>query len=153
MLSDIAKRKLLAHLYVYEGYREFPYDDMTGKTEFASIGKMTLGIGWNIQSAGCPREIAEFAAMYFIRKIDTDLSRRIAFYEMLDEPTKVALCDMAYNMGVGGVLSFKNMLECIRKDDRLNAAIAGLNSKWAHQVKRRAVIVMAMIETKEWVQK
>lgn len=152
MLSPDAQKQILAHLYSEEAYRQFSYDDATGLTIRAPVGNITIGIGWNIQANGCPKEIAEFAAMYFVRKADERLTRRIPFYDALDEPTKVALCDMAYNMGVDNVLEFKNMLEALRRDDRKTAAIAMLNSKWARQTGKRAVPLSKMVETKQWVE-
>lgn len=151
MLSDLAKKQILANLYTEEDYRQFAYDDASGNEVRAPKGYLTIGIGWNIQINGCPREIAEYAAMYFINKADKDLSKKIPLYDGLDDVRKAVLCDMAFNMGVGGVLEFHNMLLAIKNKDYRSAAIAMLNSNWAKQVsKNRSMKLFAMMETGEW---
>ena len=152
MLSQEAQKRILAHLYTYEDYRQFAYDDATALTVKAPKGNLTLGIGWNIQANGCPKEIAEFAAMFFVKKVDSELSIRLPFYETLDEPTKVALCDMGFTMGVHGLLDFTFMLDALKHDDRVAAAICMLNSKWAQapQFRKRAVADSSMVEKKKW---
>ena len=150
MLSQLAQQKILIHLYDEEEYRQFAYDDKNGQTVKAPIGNLTIALGWNIQENGCPKKIAEFAAMYFVNKRDAELSQTIDFYDALDDVRKVVLCDMAYNMGTLGVLKFKEMLAAMQKKDWRTAAIAMLNSKWANDVGNRAVVLSHMMELGQW---
>jgi len=150
MLSQSTLKQMLAHLYSEEEYRQFAYDDKTGKEVRAPIGKLTIGIGWNIQDVGCPREIAEFAAMYFVKQVDAQLSKQIVFYDMLDEVRKCVLCDMAFNMGVEGLLLFHNMLFAMKTGDWRTASVSMLHSKWAKDVGQRAVKLCAVMESGKW---
>lgn len=150
MLSEFAKRKILDQLYLHEKYCQFAYDDATDEIVKAPQGNLTFGIGWNIQVNGCPREIAEFAAMFFVNQRDSELSKKISFYDRLDDVRKVVLCNMAFNMGTGNILEFEHMLSAMKISDWKIAAISMLNSKWAHQVGNRAVMLSKMMESGKW---
>ncbi|MDR2076895.1 MAG: glycoside hydrolase family protein [Desulfovibrio sp.] len=56
-----------------------------------------------------------------------------------DETRAEVLIDMAFNMGVAGLLKFKNTLAAVERGDYDAAASGMLASKWASQVKGRAV--------------
>lgn len=150
-LSEIAQKKILAHLYIEEDYKQFAYDDATDKTVKAPEGFLTFGIGWNIQANGCPREIAEFAAMYYIKQADAALTKAISFYEKLDDVRKVVLCDMAFTMGIVKALGFTGMLSAMQRLDYRAAAICMLNSEWAKKDHSRATKDSAMMESGEWL--
>jgi lysozyme len=150
MLSQSALKQMLANLYSEEDYRQFVYDDKTGKAVIAPVGRMTFGIGWNIQDVGCPREIAEFAAMYFVKQVDAQLSKQLVFYDLLDEVRKCVLCDMAFNMGVEGLLLFHNMLFAMKTGDWHTASVSMINSKWAKDVGQRATKLRAALESGKW---
>ena len=49
------------------------------------------------------------------------------------------LINMAFNMGVPGLLKFRRVLDAVRADDYEAAASHMLDSRWASQVRRRAV--------------
>lgn len=151
MLSVIAQKNMLANLYNEEGYRQFAYDDADGQTVKAPKGNLTIGIGWNIQTNGCPRPIAEFAVMYFIQQCDVALNKDIAFYNALDDVRKAVLCDMSFNMGEAKILDFEHMLAAMEKQDWKTAAICMLQSVWAKQVGQRATNLSRMMETGKWI--
>lgn len=150
MLSEIAQQKILQHLYLEEDYRQFSYDDATAEEVKAPEGNLTIGIGWNIQVNGCPREIAEFAAMYFVKQADAQLSKKLVFYNELDDVRKVVLCDMAFNLGIEGELHFTQTLNAVQKKDWRTAAICMLQSDWAKRVGKRAITLSQMMETGQW---
>ena len=55
------------------------------------------------------------------------------------EVRKVVLVDMCYNLGINRFLGFKKMLAAVKEGNYDTAADEMLNSKWATQVKGRAV--------------
>ena len=57
------------------------------------------------------------------------------------------LVNMAFNVGVAGLLKFRKTLEAICNDDYDTAAGEMLNSKWASQVKSRAVYLARQMRT------
>jgi lysozyme len=54
---------------------------------------------------------------------------------------------MAFNLGVPGLLKFKNTLRAVREGRFEDAAKGMLASKWARQVKGRAVRLAQVMKT------
>jgi hypothetical protein len=52
----------------------------------------------------------------------------------IDPIRRAVLVNMAFNMGINGLLGFKHTLELVRDHKYADAADSMLNSKWAHQV-------------------
>lgn len=61
-------------------------------------------------------------------------------------PRGAVLLDMAYNMGVAGLMNFHHMLAAVQAGDWKTAAAEMLNSTWAKQVKNRAYRLAAVME-------
>ncbi len=57
---------------------------------------------------------------------------------VLSDERRDVLYEMAYQLGVGGVLKFKNMWHAIEHKDFHIASLEMLNSKWAKQTPLRA---------------
>jgi lysozyme len=57
------------------------------------------------------------------------------------------LLDMSFNLGIVGLLRFKNTLATIRRGDYSKAAAMMLDSLWARQVGKRAVRLAEMMRT------
>jgi lysozyme len=132
---DPVKKLLLKH----EGLRLRPYR--------CTAGKLTIGVGRNIEDVG----ISESEAMYMldvdIRRCRRQLSEKLDWFETLDPVRRDALVDMCFNLGIHGLLAFKVMLSAMGRGDYAQAAIEALESKWAQQVGRRADRVSKMIMT------
>ncbi len=75
------------------------------------------------------------------------LTATYPWYVHLDDVRKIALLDMAFNLGMEGLAEFKNMLMAIEHGAYQKASCHALNSKWADQVGKRAEDVAHMIET------
>ena len=84
---------------------------------------------WFIARIKSPKELAE--AKPVIRTVSDN-----RYY---------ALCNMAYNLGVAGLLKFKNMWASIEADDWTGAADHAMDSKWARQVGVRAIRVTSLL--------
>jgi len=56
----------------------------------------------------------------------------------MPETVKMVLIDMAFNLGVNGLLKFKKTLEFIKNGKFINASNEMLNSAWKFQVGQRA---------------
>jgi lysozyme len=130
MLSDNLMKLLTAH----EGYEQFPYDDATGKRVHADIGNVTVGIGFNLENGGF--SLAECKTILSMRLslIVNQLTQDLPFFAQLDEIRQAALIDMAYNMGISGLLEFKATLEALSHQDYETAAKDIANSLWASEV-------------------
>ena len=65
-----------------------------------------------------------------IRRITTELDMRIVFFVQLPADARAVLIEMAYQLGVNGVLNFKRMIESLKARDFEHAATEMLDSKW-----------------------
>ena len=70
----------------------------------------------------------------FCRRLDAALP----WWRELDPPRAAVLLNMAYNMGLGGLLAFKNTLAAVRAGNYPAASAGMLASAWARQVGARA---------------
>jgi lysozyme len=115
----------------HEGRRQFPYYD--------TVGKLTIGIGHNLTDGGLPNEIIDLLFEYDIKDKQKQLSERLYWFDAQPDKSKLVLTDMAFNLGIAGLLTFHNTLEHIKNGEYKNAAEEMLLSKWAKQVGIRAI--------------
>jgi lysozyme len=78
-----------------------------------------------------------------------DLHANLSWFGRLDEVRRDVLIDMCFNLGIGRLLGFRNMLDACRRESWLEAANEMMNSKWARQVGNRAQELAEMMETGE----
>ena len=132
-------QKLLAR---HEGLRLTPYQD--------TVGKLTIGYGRNLEGKGITESEAEFLMTNDIIEVSEELDRRVPFWNQLDLVRKAALTDMAFNLGIGGLLKFKKMFAALEILDWQEAAREALDSTWATQVGQRSWDIADMIITGHW---
>ena len=114
-----------------------------------TVGKLTIGVGRNLTDKGISREEAFFMLDNDIKEVKKELIEAIPWVEDLDENRQIVLYDMAFNLGVNGLLEFKQTLSSIQSRDFKEAADRMLNSRWASQVGNRAVYLAKIMETGE----
>lgn len=131
--------KLLATLTTEEALKLKPYRD--------SVGKLTIGIGRNIEDRGISRDEAEYLCRNDISLVVAQLNVNCPWWKTLDDVRQRVLADMCFNMGIGTLLTFKNTLALIQHSDYAAAASAMLDSKWAQQVGQRAIVLASMMHT------
>ena len=95
-----------------------------------SAGKLTIGYGYNLE-AGMPEDEAHLLMRHRLNKIDGELDGRLPWYDSLPEAVKIVLQDMAYQLGVAGVMRFKKFLAALEVERFDMAAKEMLDSKWA----------------------
>ena len=121
---------LKEQLLLHEGIRLKPYKD--------TVGKITIGIGRNLTDNGISKIEALIMLDADIHEATKDCRKYIEFFDALDEVRQRVLIDMAFNMGIHGLLGFKATLAAIKRGDYGEAADRMTESKWADQVGRRA---------------
>jgi lysozyme len=129
--------KLAAELFRDEDCKLKPYRD--------PVGKLTIGIGRNLDDVGISREEAEHLLHNDIAEVILDLDRALPWWRSLDEVRQRVLANMAFNMGIVKLGTFKNTLRFIQAGRYLEAAQAMLDSKWARQVGPRAERLAVMM--------
>ena len=85
-----------------------------------------------------------------IRAKDEELRRRAPWVNGLDSARYGCLLNMAFQMGVDGLLGFKNTLNMVKIGDYDGASKGMLNSLWARQTPERARRVSAQMKTGIW---
>jgi lysozyme len=75
------------------------------------------------------------------------LDTAIPWWRQLDDVRQDVLAEMAFNLGVEGLMGFTRMLKALGDDDYPAASAAMLLSKWANQVGDRATRLAAMMRT------
>lgn len=118
------------------------------------LGFWTIGIGRLIdkeKGGGLSDEEVDFLLRNDIMKRLVELRRQLPFFDELDMPRQGVLLQMAFQLGVAGMLSFKTTLQLVRLGKYKDAAIAMLDSKWARQTPARARRLAKQMETGQWV--
>lgn len=124
-----------------EGLRLQPYVD--------TVGKVTIGYGTNL-SDGIDKGEAEYLLLNRLNAKKLELLQALPWVADLDEARQGVLFNMAYNMGVPGLLKFKNALALIKAGSYGLAATAMLDSLWAKQVGNRAIRLAQQMMDGNW---
>lgn len=141
-MNEIARGKLLTALKKDEGRKAKPYQD--------SRGIWTVGYGHNLQD-GLP---LSDGAMQQI--LDDDLAdaetrcRRFPWFEALDDVRQAVIVMLAFNVGLGGLGTFRLMLGALVNGDYATAADEMEDSDWAKQVHERSTRLATMMRTGRW---
>ena len=129
-----------------EGVRLKPYRD--------TVGKITIGVGRNLTDVGITPEEADLMLDHDIAVAIGGLSARLPWFTDLDPVRQRALVNLAFNIGVDGLLGFHRMLTALRLGVQTGeqqyydrAAGEALNSSYAKQTKGRAIRVANMLRT------
>jgi lysozyme len=114
-----------------EGCRLKPY--------YCTGGKLTIGIGRNLEAKGISRAEAQFMLESDLVDVIKELDELLPYWRDLSEVRQMVLINMAFNLGTFGLLNFKRTLAHIQAQEWDQAADEMLRSEWAEQVGERAV--------------
>lgn len=129
-----------------EGVVEHAYIDSEGWT--------TIGVGRLIDKRKGGRlrdDEIEYLLQNDITEKTDELLRRLPWVADLDEARQGVLINMAFNLGVSGLLGFRKTLALVKAGDYASASVEMLDSKWARQVKGRATRLSEQMRTGKWV--
>lgn len=132
--------ELLDDLRRDEGWRDQAYRD--------SLGYLSIGYGFLIDErrrGRLPRNVGEYWLEVAARERWDALHAALPWLRYQPDDVQRALGNMAYQMGVEGVLGFKKMLAALEAGEREKAAKEAINSLWAAQTPERAARVAALI--------
>jgi lysozyme len=125
------KEKLIETLIESEALKLKPYVD--------SVGKLTIGVGRNLDDVGISIEEAMYLLNNDIEIAIHTAKAIIPHYEELSDARQNVVVDMAFNLGANRLMGFKKMIAALRERDFVTASEEMLDSKWARQVGERAV--------------
>jgi len=118
-----------------------------------SRGYTTIGVGVCIDArvnCGITKAESDILTQNRVDRITTQLEQQLPWFAELDAARQGAITNMAYNMGVEGLLKFRQTLEYIQQGNYEAAAAEMLHSVWAQQVGDRAQRLSEQIRTGEW---
>ena len=113
-------------------------------------GKLTIGVGRNLEDRGISKDEALALMRNDILLAFGELSAHVPIFCELGNVRQAVLIDMCFNLGLPRFLKFERMLEALDAMDFETVAKEMLNSKWASQVKNRAVELAELMVTGEW---
>lgn len=127
-----------------EGNVKYGYKD--------SLGYLTIGIGFLIdeRKGGLRPEEIGFIFANRIELIRTELAQKAPWMSKLSEARQGAFLNMAYQLGVDGLLRFKNTLASAQAGewDKVEAGV--LASLYAKQTPNRARRIAKQLQTNVW---
>lgn len=138
---DTIDPTLIADLKRDEGLRLTAYMD--------TVGVWTIGYGHAHVAPGTvwTQAQADAALIDDVRQHNAELAAALPWVANLDAVRRRVLQNMAFNLGVKGLLGFKNTLGMVKAGDYEGAARGMMNSLWAKQVKGRAVRLAEQMRT------
>lgn len=172
-------KQVVKDLFRHEGFREYAYPDTLSKLHkkypnekwgFRPARDILLEIGISYSDAlemGAPwtygvgfavgvtpdHKITEQRAMRILEEkiLETHaiLTNILPWYKASGFVTHTVLINMAFNLGIKGLLGFKNTLEYMKQQKWYNASANMRKSLWYRQVRSRAEELARRIETQE----
>lgn len=121
--------KLIEQLKVHEGLRLKVYK--------CTEQYNTIGYGRNLDTNGITKDEAETMLVNDIIKVMEALHDK-GLLQDHTQPRKDVLINMAFQMGVSGLLRFQNMILALDERNYSEAARQMLDSRWAKQTPNRA---------------
>lgn len=122
------------------------------------VSNPTIGCGHNLNASPLPAgwippltpaQIRQLLTMDVQTKAIDPLNKFLPWWNTLDDVRQRVLANMAFNMGVGSLLQFKQMLTYLQNRNFITAATCMVDSVWYNEVGQRAVrLCQAMEEGK-----
>ena len=136
-------------LIEFEGWKNAAYPD-----------PLTGGAPWTI-GVGCAKPGITKGMVWTDEQISAQLDKDIAektkqcqdnfpWFGRLNEPRQAVLVGMCFQLGLNGLLQFKNTLGAIRDERWANAAEGMRQSKWGKQTPKRVNRLAHQMEIGEW---
>ena len=123
------------------------------KTYIDTVGVRTIGYG-HTKNVKAKQKITQEQAEELL---DKDIAVAIAdarvackCFDTLDGPRKTVIANMSFNLGLNRLALFQRTLAAVCAGKYQDAALHMMQSKWASQVKQRAVRLAKRMSTGEW---
>ena len=122
--------QIISDLERDEGVRLKPYLDTVGKT--------TIGVGRNLTDNGITAAEARVLLQNDLFRVANELDRVAPWWREMSQLRQNALVNMAFNLGLPRLLTFKKMMLALENGNFETAWAEAMGSKWAAQVGERA---------------
>ena len=127
---------LKARIKKHEGFRDVMYKDSLG---FATIGygHLVLPTDNYVDGKQYSKEVLDAVFDKDFQNALDNANKLMSGYDLVDQAKEV-ICEMVFQLGIGGVSKFKNMWKALEKEDYYTASQEMLDSRWARQTPKRA---------------
>ena len=122
--------KLIQRVIQHEGLMLKPYK--------CPAGKLTIGVGRNLEDVGISKEEAMFLLENDLNRCHQECLRAFIWYGELDNARQGVIQEMCFNLGLARLKTFTKMLLACKLGNYELAAREMLSSLWARQVGKRA---------------
>lgn len=136
--------RLRATLIRHEGMKLKPY--------FCPGGKLTIGVGRNIEDVGITESEAMIMLGNDITRIVMEARSNFPWYAELNDARQDVVLSMIFNLGLHGFMDFKKTIQAIACRDYDLASREMMDSLWASQVGKRAYELSRMMALGEYVE-
>lgn len=148
LFAPKAKRmNIIDQLKRDEGWKHSAYQD--------TLGYWTIGCGFMVDArkgGGLDDEEIAWILQHRVDALKVKLRTTLSpWFDSAGDARQGALVNMAYQMGVDGLLGFHNTLRLCSEGKWADAAASALQSRWAQQTPERAKRVAKQLETGQWV--
>lgn len=152
MSPDLSK--LVARLKQSEGWRSHVYLDTTGHLTIGyghNLARLVLPPGVDFRDVrlqpvnGITEAIGEALLMSEVLDVIAKLTFLLPWVKSLDEVRQSVLADMAFNLGVPGLLKWPIFLGQVQRGEYVEAAANMRRTLWAKQVGQRAQRLAGMM--------
>lgn len=133
--------RLLPMLREEEGLRLQVYDDANGtliRPGYTCLGHPTIGVGRCLDTNGITMPEADYLLANDIEKVAAQMDKALPWWRGMTLQRQVVLAGMVFQIGIAGVLAFKNTLAAMQAGNYEAASAGMLASKWAQQTPARA---------------
>ena len=113
-------------------------------------GKLTIGIGRNLEDLGIAQNESRFLLATDIARVAAELDTSFPWWRGLSKIRRAVLIDMCFNLGLPRLKSFRKMLTALQTNDWPEVAAQMRDSKWYSDVKDRADRLIRMMQTDQW---
>lgn len=141
-MTPLDRDRLAAQLRRHESERLKPYRD--------SLGYLSIGVGRNLDAHGIRPDESALMLTNDMDEAERGVALTFSWFPSLDPVRQAVLVNMAFNLGMSGLLDFHKMLAAVEHGQYGQASDEMIESLWAKQVKERAVELAAQMRTGQW---
>ena len=151
---DITQNNHSTNTFITQATNQIKNDEGLVLHAYAdSLGLLTIGYGRLIDKAkggGITKQEAEYLLSHDISYKLGQLYAQLPWIDKLNDARKGVLLNMAFQLGIAGLMGFKNTLAKIEAGDYEGASSSMLQSKWATQTPNRAQRMAAQMRSGQW---
>lgn len=124
-----------------EGVRLKPYK--------CPAGKLTIGVGRNIEDIGITESEAHTLLYNDIERVNRELDANLSWWRGRPEWVQRGMANMCFQLGLSKLLEFRRMLSALHAGDYATAQKEARDSAWYTQTPARAERVISLFSDKE----